>query len=318
MIGWAEVLWGGAVPALVAAATLTMVWQGTGKAASAWRTALVVGFVAGHWGLETRTISFAAALTKSFQPTEARDWLPLLMLLAIVPDALACIGKRGPAIGWLLRCALCVFVPWRLLHGSVYLPLSLPDLGLDAADLGGWSSGEAAAWIGGSGAMLLIGWHWSRGGDQQSGQRRDAFVRSALAVVVALGGAIVTAMSGSLVYGQMFGVLTAVLAGCGLASALLSTGRGPEAAAGPVMIAFGSLLVVSHFYAGLKIPNAALLWVALSLAIGWLSLPSRWQALGRGVLCLATLGIAVTLAGLDFAATQAEAESNPYQTLLEK
>ncbi len=322
MIGWDEVLWGGVVPAIVAAATLAIVWRGTGKAASAWRTAIVVGYVAGHWGLDTRTISFAAALTKSFQPTEARDWLPLLMLLAIVPDALACVGKRGPMLGWLLRCVLCVFVPWRLLHGSVYLPLSLPELGLDAEDLGGWSNGETATRIGGVGTALLVGWHWLRSGDPQSSQPRDALVRSALAVVVALGGAIVAAMSASLVYGQTFGVLAAALAGCGLISAFLSTRRGPEAAAGPVMIAFGSLLVMGYFYAELKFHNAALLWAALALAIGWLPLPAKLslsrQAIGRGLLCLAALGLAVTLASLDFAATKAETESNPYQTLLER
>jgi len=309
MIGLSDIFWGGVVPALVAAATLAIVWRGTGKAASAWRTALVVGYVAGHWALDTHTISFAAALTKSFHPTEARDWLPLLMLLAIVPDALACVGKVGPLLGWLLRGALCAFVPWRLLHGSVYLPLSMADLGFEGVgiDLGGWSSGERAAWIGSVGAALLIGWQGSRSVDQQSCQSRDACLRSALAVAVAFGGAIVMAMSDSLVYGQLFGVLTAALAGCGLSSALLSTGRGPEAAAGPAWIAFGSLLVVGHFYAGLKIHNAALLLVTLILAIGWLPLPAklspRWQAVGRSLLCLIVLGIAVTLAGLDFAAT---------------
>ncbi len=315
MIGGMDILWGGGVPAIVAMATLTIVWRGTGNAASAWRTAIVVGYVAGHWALDARTISFVAAITKSFQPTEARDWLPLLMLLAIVPDALACVGKWGPTLGWLLRAALCLFVPWRLLNGSAYLPLSISaDIEFD---LGGWSTGEAATAIGGIGAALLMSWQLARIGDQQS----VVHVRSALAVLVALGGAITMALSDSLVYGQMFGVLTAALAGCGLASAFLSTGRSPAAAAGPVLVAFGCLLLVGHFYAGLKIYNAALLLVALIQAVGWLPWPAmlsqRWQAGYRSVLCLAALGIAVTLAGLDFSETQTEAGSNPYQTSVE-
>jgi len=182
--------------------------------------------------------------------------------------------------------------------------------------LGGWSTGEATAWIVGIGAVLLIGWQWSRIVDEQADKRSGVLVRSALAVVVTLSAAIVSALSASLVYGQMFGILTAVLAGSGLASRFLSTGRGPEAAAGPVLVAFGSLLLAVHFYAELKIHNAGLLWVAVAVAIGGLPLSAkvspRWQAISRSLLCLAILGIAVALAGLDFAATQAETESNPY------
>jgi len=43
------------------------------------------------------------------------------------------------------------FIPWRLLSGSIYLPLSISlDFDFDF-DLGGWSNGEAAAWISGIG-----------------------------------------------------------------------------------------------------------------------------------------------------------------------
>ncbi len=313
MLIGSDIFFGGVLPAVVAASALAMVWRMTGKEASAWRTAIVLGYVVGHWALDARGIGVVAALLKSYQPTEARDWLPLLMLLAIVPDALACVGKRGPALAWLLRTVLCVFIPWRLLSGSVYLPVSIsPNFNFD---LGGWSTSEATAWIGGIGGALLICWQGLRIVDQRSG----VFVRSALAVVVTFGAAIVAALSASLVYGQMFGILTAVLAGCSLASAFFSTGRGPEAAAGPVVVAFGSLLIVGHFYAELKIYNGALLLIALGLALGWLPMSAkvspRWQAVCRGLLCLAALAAALTIASLDFAATQAETESNPYQNL---
>ena len=89
-------------------------------------------------------------------------------------------------------------------------------------------------------------------------------------------------------------------------------------AAGPIVIAFGSLLIAGHFYAELKLHNAALLLAAMVLAIGWMPLPAKllpnWQAAVRSALCLAILGIAVTMAGIDFAESQVEAQSNPYQT----
>jgi len=315
MLGGSDIFFGGVLPAVIAASALAVVWRVTGKVASAWRTGIVLGYVVGHWALDARTIGVVATLSKSCRPIEACDWLPLLMLLALVPDGVTCMGKRGPALAWLLRTGLCIFVPWRLLSGSAYLPISISsDFDFD---FGGWSTGEAMAWIGGIGGVLLIGWQWLRIVDPQANQQRGVSVRSALAVGVTLGAAIVMALSASLVYAQMFGVLLAVLAGTGLVSKLLSTGRGPEAAAGPVLVAFGSLLVAGHFYAELKIYNAGLLLIALSLAIGSISLLAklspRWQAIARCVLCIVTLGAALALAGLDFSATQEKTESNPYQ-----
>ena len=263
MIELADLIRGGVVPGIAAAAALAVVWRATGKAASAWRTALFVGYVAGHWTLDAQNSSLVAALAKSFRPTEARDWLPLLALLAMVPDALACVGKWGPAIGWLLRCSLCIFIPWRLLYGSVHLPIPLEGLEID---WGGWSTAEAAAWIGGIAGALLFAWLVSRSVDSQ----QDVLARSALSILVAFGAAITMAMSASLVYGQLFGVLTAALAGGGLAAALLKTGRGPETAAGPTMVLFGCLLIMGHFYAELKLHNGLLLLLAMTLAIGWL------------------------------------------------
>jgi len=310
MIGGADILWGGVLPAVVAAAVLLIVWRTTGKAASAWRTALVAGYLVGHWALDARNIGVVAALAKSYQPTEAHHWLPLLVLLAMVPDALACLGKRGPALGWLLRVALCLFLPWRFFRGSAYLPLiALPDFGFDTLD---WSLSEAVAWIGGLAAVLLFGWLAIRAAEAESSVR----TRSALAVVVALGAAITAALSGSLFYGQMLGVLTATLAGAGVTSALLATGRAPEAAAGPLVIVFGSLVILANFYAELTTLHASLLLVAMVAAVGWLprfkKLSSQAHAIVRTLICLAAIGTAVTLAGLDFAATQSETESDPY------
>jgi hypothetical protein len=211
--------------------------------------------------------------------------------------------------------ALCLFVPWRLVQGTAYWPaIALPDSFYDAGGFGtdAWSTGAAVTWIVGVAAVLLISWLWQRSVEQVD----DILLRSVLAVVVALGGAFTVALSASLVYAQLLGVLAAALAGCGLASWLMATGRGPEAAAGPAVIALGSLVTVAYFFAELNLYHAVLLLLAMGLATGALPRPaklsSRWRAVSRSVICLAVLGIAVTLAGFDFAAMPEEVESNPY------
>jgi hypothetical protein len=255
-------------------------------------------------------MSIAEAISKSFHPSEARDYLPMLALAAMLPDGIACVGKRGPAIAWLLRLGLCLFLPWRFLVGSRYLPTeTLADFGFDT---GAWSTTEAIIWIGGLAAILLTLWITVR----LSNPGREAFACSALAVMVALGGAITMAMSSSLIYAQLLGVLTASLVGCGLASLITKSQRGPEAAAGPVACIFSSLMLLGFFYAELKSFNAALLILAMSSAIGWLPrwnhLTSRRKIIARCLLCLSLLVIVLLLAGNDFAKSFAESQGSPY------
>ena len=315
MIDRYDLLLGGALPAVVAAVVLALVWRATGKAASAWRTAVVVGYVVGHWALDARTTSVVAAITKSYRPNEVHDWLPSFLLLAIIPDAVACCGKFGPAVGWVLRIALCLIVPWRFANGTSYIPtVAFP--GLEDVT-GAWSTGEAVAWIGGIGAAFLLTWLLTRCESPSKG----VIVSSVLATIVALGGAITVALSASLFYGQLLGVLAATLGGCGVVSGLLGTGRGPEAVAGPVVIAFGSIVVLGLLFAELKLHNAILLLLAMNLAISWLpqltKLAPSLQLVGRCGLCLAVLVTAVSLAKRDFSAKQEESASDPYQNFLQ-
>ena len=317
---------------------LAVVWRVTGRAASAWRTALLVSYLAGHWALSARDLGatallragdleqgetswaydprnfdFAAAIAKSYQPAEAIDWLPLLALLAaMAPDAIACVGKFGPAVGWLWRVALCCVLPWRLVYGSKYWPLSLGP-GFDF-DLGGWTNGEAAAWIGGIGAALVIAWQWMRFRAQEL-QRTEVLARSALAALVTFGGVITLIASGSLLYGQLLGVLTAASAGCGLGSMLFGTGRGPDAAAGPLVIALGTLLVAGLFYAELSLTSATLLLLAMALAVGWLptvpKLSGRWQLAVRALVCVAVLAVPTVSAVRTLASQMPAADGEP-------
>jgi hypothetical protein len=294
---------------VAAGLTWALVWRWTGKQASAWRTALVVGYIMGHWTLDARDLGaalsarddpsgaayqsydprpfqFRAAIAKSVRPRAARDWLPLFGLLAMLPDALACVGRGGPAIGWLLRVLLGLLLPWRLLHGSTYLPLNPPGL-----DLGGWSTGQATAHIGLLAGALLLSWQWYRSPQPRTG----AVVRSALAALVAAGSAVTVALSGSSVSGPLLGALAAALAGAGLAAARCSSERGPEAVAGPIAVLLGCLLGIASFYAQLPGPCALLLLTAMGLALGRLPLcgPPTAQLAGRSLLCLVALASAV-------------------------
>lgn len=344
MLGGPDLLWGAAVPSLLAMITLVTVWRITRRAASAWRTALVVGYVAGHWTLsardqgatalvragqleeadsswayDPRNFDFVAAVSKSIQPVEALDWLPALALLAILPDALACISKLGPAIGWLLRIALCAFLPWRIVYGSKYWPLSLGE-GFDF-DLGGWSTTEATCWIGGIAAALLLAWQVLRmaASEQESS---DASFRTGLACLVTVGSIFSLIAAGSLVYGQHMALLTAVLASCGVGSKLAKANRGLDAAAGPAVILFSTLLAAGHFFAELSLADASMLLIAFVLAAGWLPalarLSTKKRMVSRGILCLACLAIPIVPAVKDLVSqipdTEVEQAPNPYKT----
>ncbi len=337
MLEGPDLLWGGIVPAICACATMAIVWRATGKAASAWRTSVLLGYLAGHWTLSARDLGaaallqrgeleaagahwaydprnfeFVAALAKSFNASEAQHWVPLLGLLAVLPDALAALGKLGPVVGWLLRTALCVFVPWRMVYGSKYLPFSLgPEFDFD---LGGWSDGEAAAWIGGIGAVILLAWQVVRRGHADD-DCDDGKLRAVLATLVAFGSAITMVGAKSLVIGQLLGVLTASLAGCTLASMVVRTQRGPDAAAGPLMVIFSALLMTGHFFAELTLLNAALLLMAMCVAAGWFPVPStlsnRWKNTARAVTCLLLLAVPVVLSGRELAGQVPTTESEP-------
>lgn len=321
-----DLLLGGLLPAVAAAMVLPTVWKLTRHGGAAWSVSLAVGYLVGHWGLDASpdghasVAGFWAAMAKSFKPHEARDWLPLGILLGAIPGVLASAGKKSRAIAWLPRAVLCGFLPWRLLVGSAYLPRtlnsksSLPDLVFDtgAFDTRAWSNPEAVAWLGGIGAALFAIWIAA----EAENEKTAWWLRGLLAAGVAFGGAVAVALSGSFTYGQLLGVLTASLAGSGLAAWMLPRERFSGTAAGPLVVAFGGALVLAHFFSELKLLYAGLLLVSMASAIGRglpvARLSWRMQVVLRCLLCLIPLAVAVSMAALDFSATQAEAESNPY------
>jgi len=310
MIDPADFLLGGLLPAVVAAVALAIAWKLTHDAVYAGLAGVVLGYVTGHWALDAQGVGLLASVAKSFRPHEARDWLPLAVLLAVVPEIAARFGNRGSLLAWILRVALCVLLPWRMLDGSAYLPATTL-LNTDF-DIGAWSRSEAIGWLGGMGAVLLASWFAVRG----CGEKSLSWLRFSLATFVALGGAATLAMSGSLSYGQLLGVLAATLVGCGLMTTILHLDSGPEAAAGPLLLAFGGVLVLAYFYSELKLLNAVLLLLAMIAAVGWVAgsqkLSQRGHASLRCVICLTALAAAVSLAAMDFTASQAETQNNPY------
>lgn len=301
MIRLSDILLGGILPGILAVAALALVWKLTKNAASSWRTAAVLSFVAGLWALDAQGVGLSTAISKSLRITEARDFLPLMVILAVVPDAVATLGTNGTIAGWILRIALCGFLPWRMLNGTKYLPKNGPLL---------WSTGEMIAWLGGTALAIFATWSLVRAESTEKPK-----LRSVLAAIVALCGAITIAMSGSITYAQLMGVLTATLTGCALGAWLLKVGRGPDAAAGPLVISFGGILVLAHFIAEVKLLYVVLLLVGFAIGTGWFFPGKKWSTPVRCAVCLLAICAAVVMAGLDFASAQAEAANNPYMSL---
>lgn len=307
MVTSSDIFLGGILPGLVAIGLLAIVWKLTHNAASSWRTAAVVSFLVGLWGLDAQGVGMFGALSKSMRITEARDFLPLMVILAVLPDAIAATNKQGAIIGWVLRAALCIFLPWRLLAGTKYLPKIAPPPNFDT---GAWSTSETFLWIGGIAATVFAAWSLVRAENTEQSK-----LRSVLAAITTFAASTTIAMSGSITYGQIMGVLVAALAGCALATWWWKLGRGPDAAAGPIVIVFCGVLILAHFFAELKLPYAVLLIVAFAVGAGWFFPGKKWSAYARVAVCLAAIGIAGGMAAADFAAAQAEAASNPYMNL---
>jgi hypothetical protein len=315
MIDTNAVLLGGALPAVVAAVAMLGAWKLGKHAGVAWLVGVSLGYLTGHWALDAHGVGLAAAVAKSFSPHEARDWLPLAVISAAALEAIGLLGKKAIVLSWVLRVGWCFWLPWRLLAGSVYLPSAAEDLGFDT---GAWSTSETAAWLGGVGGLLVLAWLALRQASTESLPRLRPRLQSSLATFVALGATATITLSGSFTIGQLMGVLTATLVGCGIAAAALRLESGPEAAAGPLLASFAGVLVIARFLLVPELPlyYAGMLLLALVVAVGWIAPPkllsARFHSLVRIAVCVAVLALVVVPAARDFAASQAVDESNPY------
>jgi len=305
MISTSDILLGGVLPALLAAAALGLVWRRTRRAASSWRTALVMGFIVGLWGIDSQGAGWAGAISKGIRITEARDYLPLIAILAILPDAVAAINRQAATVAWGLRFLLCVLLPWQLLYGSAYLPR---ETIAGFTPTNAWSTTEAVLWLGGIGTVLFAAWTAVR---EVAPDERPR-LRSLLATLVAVAAAATIAFTGSQSYGQLMGALAAALAGCAIGSFLWKVDRGPDAAAGPLVVIFGALLILAMFFSNLSLIQAGLLLVAMVAGAGWFFPHVKANLPLRCAICAIAAGAVVLWTGIEFVNAIAESQSNPY------
>jgi hypothetical protein len=273
----------------------------------AWAAGIALGFVAGHVGL--------AGYRSLIEPREAVHWLPLAVLLATGIAMIA--NNTRHALGSLviaLSAAITIGLPLRLLAGSAYVAFR-------------WSLLEKLAYASLLSATFALTW-------LLLGSARDdehPRLRPLLLIIVASGAAVVFALSGVFVYGELCGALAVAVTGT-MASAVADDTRYPRihvpffplraapspwrlaGAAGVVTCSLGGLVVLCVFYGKLTPVNAAMLLLSLVLAAGRLprfigSLPALQQAAVRIGLCLVPLAIALVRAAL---AAQAGMETGPY------
>ena len=317
MLGLNDLLLGGLVPLVVAAIAFGIGWAASRHLAVAQTAGVIFGYAAGVTALEARNSGIGVALEKLTQPGVAHHWTPLLVLLSIVPAIIAAtLGKRR-GLHWILSGLICAATPAWLLWGGKYLPgRELRESGFATS---AWSGLEAVAILAAFAVMMLAAWYLWEAADSATAPRG----RSLLAIMAVTGNAAAAGLTGSFVYAQLFGVLSASMGGCFVAGWLLKASTGPEAAAGPTIVLAGSLLLLAACYSELRPWQAAGVWASIIVAAGWLPglnrLPSKSQLAMRAIACLLPVSIVVSQAGLAFIETQRQQQeeraSNPYLNL---
>jgi hypothetical protein len=287
-----ELIYVAIVPFAVAATAALIAWQMRFTPPVVWAVAVGLGYVAAQLALAGRA-GAAGAFASLVAPREAVEWLPYAVLFALGLTILATYAPRTwRRLVIILAVMLSIGLPLRLLANSDYSVR--------------WSLLEKLAYISLLSATLGLTWLVLAAARRTEQPR----LRPLLLIAVAAGSAVVVALSGVFVYGELCGAVAAALAGAAVASRAWQL----EGAAGVVTFSLGSLIVLSCFYAELTTSNAALLFLAMMMAAGRLpehvSARPAWQqvALRTG---LTLLPLAVALAQA-LAAAQAEMSSNPY------
>ena len=193
-------------------------------------------------------------------PREAMDWLtPILLLSLLLQFSLRQHHNLiGPAQAGLLLIAL-VLLSWPVLRHEADTALLLELLAVLLA-----------------GGISFLSSHSS----------------SAPALSLATGGAalaLVTALGGSLLVGQLSGALASTLG----AFALYELARRLQAPAivrvqlHPLLQIYLALLVIARIYAGIPLASAALLLIAPFVGLGW---QNRFAPAGSAIAALAAIG----------------------------
>lgn len=306
MPGILDFLLGGIVPLAASIAASAIAWRLTRRSGVAWSAGVIVGFAAGAFALEVRDTGAAEAARRLVRAIDSHEWLPLIALVGAVPAlAAALAGRRW--VEWLLAAPLCFASPAWLMWGKYRGSQQLREAGFadDAITPGGALLVLAAIAVSTLAAWVL----WQRAA---SVAIRLPRTRAGLAIAATVGASLTTALTGGLAIGQAFGALAAAIGGCAVVALAVGDNAGPEAARGPVLLAFSGLLAAGVAYIPSFLPwHAAALAAALVLPVGWLPGESTrglmLRRLLRGALCLAPLSATMGHAVATFLADEKQA-----------
>jgi hypothetical protein len=266
---------------LVASASIALIMrQMRSPSPIVWPIAVSGGFLTAQFVLRNQT-GFSESVHTFFEPHEAVDWLPHIVLLALgVSLVMYLAPARRPRL-IALAAALCLAAPVRLLSGNLAQHWSI--------------LGKAAVLVSMAAALGLIWLLTSRNDGRQS-----AMIRVPLLILVAVGAAIVVTQSGAFIYGLSSAALGAAIMGTALVFAFhpSTASFGAARTAGVITFTLGSLIILSHFYAELGTTNAVLILLSLTATAVPLpamlrSGPAWWRNAARIMSCVLPLAIAV-------------------------
>ncbi|QDT71199.1 hypothetical protein [Lacipirellula limnantheis] len=317
MLGPKDFLLGGLAPLLVAIAAFSLAWLLSSRARVAWSAGVLAGYLAGMTAVEAGGVGFASAIQQMASPHDAHQWTWMIGLVAVIPAIAAAVLEGRRKWRWLLSVPLAAAAPLWLMWGGKYLPSAEVRASGFASDA--WGVGEAIAVIAVVACALLLAWRlWEANDPTDQPRTRGLLAAISLSCTAAVAG-----LSGSFVYAQSIGVLAASVGGCFLATLLWRVKAGPEAAAGPIVMLAGSLLLLATHYSKLDPLHAAGLWAAITLASAYLPNRSGLNEHARAALrcgaCLIPLALVFGHAAYKFAESQRpqqeEASSNPYMSM---
>jgi hypothetical protein len=192
---------------------------------------------------------------------------------------------------WLVGLLLCVGCGFRLLYGSVYLrPANIQPIPLSV--IGAW------------GLLMAISWAVAVRAQPQHNSRLDWATKIIFVMMLGVAAAML-AMSGSLTYGVVGGLVALATVAC-----LMTSGHLPP---GSFVLA-QCMIGLGHAFAELPLPAAVgtcLAVCACALCLQVASMRLRWAMLCLSILLMGVCGQLVTRQFLS--SLQAKPESNGYE-----
>ncbi len=294
-------LYGGLIPAAVAILATLLAARLRTPPSAHWATGVTAGVIVGLLALKSRA-GLSVALQSILQPTDAADWIPLIIFLVWLAAMLHIAGNSitsqssthpvaPPTVRLLVNAAsllLTIAVPLCLLSRNARLTQE-------------WSASNKLACLAILTAALTAVWRFLATSDDPP----QAFVKLPLLIATTLVTALVLTLSAhAFVYGEACATLAAALSGTASACFLGATGSasasrtsritGLAGAAAPITFTLGSFLILGHFFADLGTLNATLLALSLVAAGGPLprslsALPPWQQITIRSTVCFLPL-----------------------------